>query len=95
MEVDSSTEAQQCQQHSNGVAGLPGGQGQNTGSSCSSWGAEVSSTAVAAAQLPHPYQGLPPSGVGAMVATLLPAMLPGCLKELGEWTSRARVIAAR
>ena len=96
MEVDSSIPEQQ-QQEAARTAGVPNVNDQQAGngSSCCTSDAEPSSTAVTAAQLPPPYHGLPASGCRAMVSSLLPAMLPGCLKELGEWTSRARVIAAR
>ncbi|KAF6256970.1 armadillo-type protein [Scenedesmus sp. NREL 46B-D3] len=55
----------------------------------------VSSAAMAAAQLPPPFQGLPAAGCRRMVAVLLPQLLPGILTGLKEWTSSLRSAAAR
>jgi hypothetical protein len=57
--------------------------------------AEPTSLAVAAAELPPPYQGLPNAGCRAMVAALLPELLPGIVAGLKEWTTGLRSAAAR
>lgn len=56
---------------------------------------QVSPKAVAAAQLPYPYQGLPSLPCRQMVAALLPQMLPLVLSGLREWTVSLRSAAAR
>jgi hypothetical protein len=56
---------------------------------------EQEQRAVAAALLPAPFVGLPGEGCRLMGASLLPGLLPRLVRELGEWTSRARAGAAR
>jgi dynein assembly factor 5 len=58
-------------------------------------GLHVLPAAVAAAQLPPPYQGLPSEASRQMVAALLPQLLPQVLAGLREWTISLRSAAAR
>ncbi|KAF8068179.1 Dnaaf5 [Scenedesmus sp. PABB004] len=55
----------------------------------------ASAEAVAAAQLPPPFDGLPGEPCRRMVVALLPQLLPGVLAGLKEWTATLRSAAAR
>lgn len=51
--------------------------------------------AVFACQLGLPYTGRPGAGIRGLVQSLLSALLPPLIKELGEWTVGLRAAAAR
>lgn len=70
-------------------------QGPPAAAACSSADLAVSAAAVATAQLPPPFHGLPSMGCRRMVANLLPQLLPGILSGLKEWTASLRSAAAR
>ncbi|KAG2487828.1 hypothetical protein HYH03_013545 [Edaphochlamys debaryana] len=79
------TEAEGDAQSGQASAGAGAGAGQEP---------DVASR-VAAAELGPPYAGRPGAGCRALVAALLPQLLPALLRGLGEWTVGLRLAAAR
>jgi hypothetical protein len=81
MDTDATTLSTSSASHPQPVAGEPPQQ--------------VPAAAVAAAQLPPPYHGLPSAAAREMAAALLPQLLPQVLSGLREWTATLRCAAAR